>query len=96
MVFCPLNFIYISQICTDEELTKWQYTKKYAPLRKVNLELESLSHVLSYSVIVELLTGSEDENNHKDFDTESFLLDNDAVTEIFGNLDKSSIKELLS
>ena len=37
MVFCPLNFIYISQICTDEELTKWQYTKKYAPLYKMNL-----------------------------------------------------------
>ena len=62
----------------------------------MNLELQSLSHVLLYSVIVELLTWFDDKNNHEDFDSETFLLDNDAVKEIFGNLDKSSITELLS
>ena len=62
----------------------------------MNLELQSLLHVLLYSVTVELLTLSDDKNNHEDFDSETFLLDNDAVKEIFGNLDKSSITELLS
>ena len=63
----------------------------------MNLELQSLSHDLLYSVIVELLViWSDDKNNHEDFDSETFLLDNDAVKEIFGNLDKSSITELLS
>ena len=53
----------------------------------MNLELESLLHVLLYSVIAELLTWSDDKNNHEDFDSETFLLDNDTVKEIFGNLD---------
>jgi len=48
----------------------------------MNLELESLLHVLLQSVIAELLTWSDDKNNHEDFDSEIF--------------DKSSITELLS
>lgn len=83
-------------------MTGWKYINKYKPLREMNLEKKTLSHVLSYDVIAEILIGSSDENdtevlsaNEEEFDAESFITDTEAVTEVFGDLEEAKVKELL-
>ena len=67
----------------------------YKPLCEMNLSMKSLSHVLHYKTIGHLITYNRNENHELLFDVQSFLDDEEAVKEVFGNLDKSRILSLL-